>query len=71
MLTTCVELEFDVHEKFVKDQVKKDQAKKDQSKKDQAKKDQAKKDKVKNIVLVANLIGQEIGTQIKCENYAL
>ncbi|XP_064392961.1 uncharacterized protein LOC135340539 isoform X1 [Halichondria panicea] len=67
MLTTCVELEFDVHEKFVKDQVKKDQAKKDQSKKDQAKKDQAKKDKVKNIVLVANLIGQEIGTQIKCD----
>ncbi len=61
MLTTCVELEFDVHEKFVKDQVKKDQAKKDQ----------AKKDKVKNIVLVANLKGQEIGTQIKCEYYNL
>ncbi len=48
MLTTCVELEFDVHEKV---------------------KDQAKNDKVKNIVLVASLTGQEIGTQIKCEYY--
>ncbi len=42
MLTKCVELEFDVQEKIVKDQVKK-------------------------MVLVANLSGEEIGTQIKCE----